>query len=47
MTSGLHGRQIERCDSCRVFGMDEQAEAVHDQVCGCSWAGSEEDAMDS
>lgn len=47
MTSGLYGRQIERCDSCRVFGMDEEAEAVHNQVCGCSWTGSEEDEMDS
>lgn len=43
MTSGLRGREIQRCDSCHIFGMDEEAAEVHDIECGCTWAGSEEE----
>jgi hypothetical protein len=46
MTSGLHGREIQRCDSCRVYSMDEDATAVHDMDCGCAWAGSEEEELE-
>jgi hypothetical protein len=46
MTSGLRGREIQRCDSCCFFSMDEEAAEVHDKACGCAWAGSEEEEPD-
>jgi hypothetical protein len=43
MTSDLRGQEIQRCDECCFFEMDEEATKVHDEECGCSWAGSNEE----
>ena len=43
MTSGLRGREIQRCDSCRVYATDEEATEAHIKGCGCSWAESVEE----
>ena len=38
MTSLTYGREVQRCDSCRWYETDDDAQEAHSRECGCNWS---------